>query len=294
VVPTQGNVTGTDNMVYAGDLQGNVWRIDISNSNPALWAVSVLYQTRDASGNIQPITTVPAVSLNPEFPQLPGTMVAVGTGELLGYPDLATTGVQTLYGIFDPPTGSASPLGFNGIPTRSNLAQQTVTTSTVSSSSGPITVLVESTVNPVNLPTQRGWYLDFNLASGYRFVTNPQIENGGVLVVTVYQPNSSPCTSGGNSWLLALNYATGGSFPTPILDVANTGQLNSTNQTANGLNPVGAYLPGVYASEPTIVQKNCTGPDCGAKVTQLSNGQEYVPSEAGGMTQRNAWWEVRQ
>jgi len=294
VVPTQGNVTGTDNMVYAGDLQGNIWRIDISNSNPALWAVSVLYQTRDASGNIQPITTVPAVSLNPEFPELPGTIVAVGTGELLGYPDLATTGVQSLYGIFDPPTGSASPLGFNGIPTRSNLAQQTVAISTVSSSTGPITVLVEPTVNPVNLPTQRGWYLDFNLATGYRFVTNPQIENGGILVVTAYQPNSSPCTSGGNSWLLALNYATGGSFPTPILDIANTGQLNSTNQTANGLDPVGAYLPGVYASEPTIVQKNCTGPDCGAKVTQLSNGQEYVPSEAGGMTQRNAWWEVRQ
>jgi type IV pilus assembly protein PilY1 len=294
VVPTQGNVTGTDNMVYAGDLQGNVWRIDISNSNPALWAVSVLCQTRDASGNIQPITTVPAVSLNPEFPQLPGTMVAVGTGELLGYPDLATAGVQSLYGIFDAPTGSASPLGFNGIPTRSNLAQQTVATSTVSSSTGPITVLVEPTVNPVNLPTQRGWYLDFNLASGYRFVTNPQIESGGILVVTAYQPNSSPCTSGGNSWLLAVNYATGGSFPAPILDVANSGQLNSTNQAADGLNPVGVYLPGVYASEPTIVQKNCTGPDCGAKVTQLSNGQEYVPSEAGGMTQRNAWWEVRQ
>ena len=294
VVPTQGNVTGTDNMVYAGDLQGNVWRIDISNSNPSLWAVSVLYQTRDASGNIQPITTVPAVSLNPEFPQLPGTMVAIGTGQLLGYPDLATAGAQTLYGIFDAPTGSASPLGFNGIPTRSNLAQQTVATGTVTGPSGPITVLVEPTVNPVNLPTQRGWYIDFGLAAGFRFVTNPQIEDGGVLVVNAYQPNSSPCTSGGNSWQLALNYATGGSFPSPMLDVTNSGQLNSGNETGSGQDPVGVYLPGVYASEPTIVQKNCTGSDCGAKETQLSNGTIYTLSEAGGVTQRNAWWEVRQ
>lgn len=294
VVPTQGSVTGTDNMVYAGDLQGNIWRIDISNSNPALWAVSVLYQARDASGNIQPITTVPAVSLNPEFPELPGTIVAVGTGQLLGYPDLATTSVQTLYGIFDAPSGSASPLGFNGIPTRTNLAQQTVAVSTVSSSSGPITVLVEPTVNPVNLPTQRGWYIDFGLAPGFRFVTNPQIEDGGVLVVNAYQANSSPCTSGGNSWQLALDYATGGSFPTPMLDVADSGQLNSGNQTASGQNPIGVYLPGVYASEPTIVQKSCTGADCGAKETQLSNGTIYTLGEAGGVAQRNAWWEVRQ
>jgi len=294
VVPTTGNVTGTDNMVYAGDLQGNLWRIDISNSNPSLWAVSVLYQTRDASGNIQPITTVPAVSLNPQFPQLPGTIVAVGTGQLLGFPDLTTTGVQTLYGIFDAPTGSASPLGFSGIPVRANLAKQTVATSTITGPGGAITVLVEPTVNPVNLPTQRGWYIDFGLAAGFRFVTNPQIEDGGVLVVNAYQPNSSPCTSGGNSWQLALNYATGGSFPEPMLDVTNSGQLNSANQTSSGQNPIGVYLPGVYASEPTIVQKNCTGTDCGAKETQLSNGTIYTLSEAGGVTQRNAWWEVRQ
>lgn len=294
VVPTQGNVTGTDNMVYAGDLQGNVWRIDISNSNPTLWAVSVLYQTRDASGNIQPITTIPAVSLNPLFPQLPGTMVAVATGQLLGYPDLATAGVQSLYGIFDAPTGAASPIGFNGIPTRANLVQQTVSTSTITGPNGPITVPVETTVNTPNLPTQRGWYIDLTFASGYRFATDPQIEDGGVLVVVAYQPNSSPCTSGGNSIEFGLNYATGGAFPVPILDVTGSGQLNSSNQTANGLNPIGVYLPGVYASEPTIVQKNCTGSDCGAKETQLSNGTIYTLSEAGGVTQRNAWWEVRQ
>jgi hypothetical protein len=79
-----------------------------------------------------------------------------------------------------------------------------------------------------------------------------------------------------------------------MIDVANSGQLNSGNQTASGQNPIGVYLPGVYASEPTIVQKSCTGADCGAKETQLSNGTIYTLGEAGGVTQRNAWWEVRQ
>jgi len=294
VVNTFGNVSGTANTVYAGDLQGNVWRVDITNSDPSSWVVSVLYQARDASGNIQPITTAPAVTLNPEFPQLPGTIVVVGTGQLLGISDLASTGVQTLYGIFDPPTGSASPLGFSGIPTRSNLVAQTLANSTVSGPSGAISVRVEPTVNPVNLPTSRGWYIDLALASGERIVTNPQVEAGGGVVVTTYQPNSSPCTSGGNSWLMVLNYATGGSFPQPMLDANGDGSLNSSDQTSSGLNAVGLSLGAVYASEPTIVQKGCTGNACGSKETQLSNGSVLPVGEAGGITQRNGWWEIRQ
>ena len=43
-----GEVAGYANIVYAGDLQGNLWRVDISNRNPALWAVTVLFQARDA------------------------------------------------------------------------------------------------------------------------------------------------------------------------------------------------------------------------------------------------------
>jgi type IV pilus assembly protein PilY1 len=294
VVNSYGNVSGAANTVYAGDLQGNVWRVDITNSDPSQWQVRVLYQTQDASGNRQPITTAPAVTLNPEFPQLPGTMVVVGTGQLLGFPDLTTTQVQTLYGIFDPPTGSASPLGFSGIPTRSNMVGQTLANSTVDGASGPVSVRVEPTVNPVNLPTSRGWYIDLSLATGERVVTNPQIESGGGVVVTTYQPNSAPCSSGGNSWLMVLNYATGGSFPAPMLDANGDGKLNTADQTSDGLNAVGLSLGGVYASEPTIVQKSCTGNNCGSKETQLSNGSVLPVGEAGGITQRNAWWEVRQ
>jgi type IV pilus assembly protein PilY1 len=91
---------------YAGDLQGNVWRVDITDPSPANWIVSVMFQTTDPGGAPQPITTVPAVTLNPKFPNLLRTMVYVGTGQLLGVPDLSTKQVQTMYGIYDPPTGA--------------------------------------------------------------------------------------------------------------------------------------------------------------------------------------------
>jgi len=132
-------------MVYAGDLQGNLWRIDISNSTPTSWTVSVILQARDHLGNPQPITAPPVATLNPKYPQLAGTMVFVGTGQLLGIPDLANLNQQTIYGVFDPPAGYATPL------TRADLVQQTLT-------AGVIGTTVVSTVsnNAVSIPTHQG------------------------------------------------------------------------------------------------------------------------------------------
>jgi type IV pilus assembly protein PilY1 len=291
VVNSYGQVSLPANTVYAGDLQGNVWRVDISNSNPTLWAVTAMYQARDNLGNMQPITTTPAVTLNPQFPQVLGTLVNVGTGQLLGLSDLTTTGTQSLYALFDPPSNSAPPLGFSGIPTRANLVQQTLTNSTADG----ITVQVETTVQPVTFPTNRGWYIDFNLAAGERIVTNPELGPGGAVILTTYQPNSSSCTGGGNAWLMVLNYATGGSFPLPELDLNGSTVLNAADQTASGLNPVGMSMGAVYASEPTVL--GGTGGAGGGSLTTLetsiSNGTVLNTEIRGQSMKRISWWEVR-
>ncbi|GAC1452376.1 MAG: PilC/PilY family type IV pilus protein [Steroidobacteraceae bacterium] len=307
VVNSSGQFAAFADTVYAGDLQGNVWRVDISNPDPALWAVAVIFQARDAAGNVQSITTTPAVALNPDYPRLLGTMVYVGTGQLLGLPDLATTGVQSLYGIFDPPTGAAPPLGFAGTPTRSNLEQQTLASATVAG----VAARVIATVQAVTLPSpDRGWYMDLSLAAGERIVTNPVIEPGGALVVTSYQPNANSCTGGGNAWLMVLNAATGGAFPLPELDLNGDGVLNRSDQTATGQNPVGVFLGSVYASSATLLsssggpppkQSPCPGPGpCpptvaagGYKLVSLSNGTVRSVADRAGGKQRISWWEVR-
>jgi type IV pilus assembly protein PilY1 len=275
--------------LYAGDLQGNMWRVDISNPNPASWLVSVIFQARDSGGNIQPITTAPTVTLNPDYPRLPGTMVFFGTGQLLGLPDLATTQTQTLYGIFDPPTGSAAPLGFVGTPTRANLVQQTLTNATV----GGVSVRVETSVNPVTLPTNRGWYVDFNLVAGERVVTNPEVETGGGVVLTTYQPNSNSCQGGGNAYLNVFNFATGGSFPLPELDINGDNQLNASDQAA-GKNPVSMYLGNVFASAATILPTSGnTGNITARKLVSTSNVKVQSTGDRGGTRQRSGWWELR-
>lgn len=289
VINSYGQNSAPADTVYAGDLQGNLWRVDITNAAPASWTVKVIFQARDSGNNPQPITTAPVVGLNPLFPGLLGTMVEFGTGQLLGVPDLTTLGTQTLYGIYDAPTAAAPPIGFAGIPRRANLVQQNMSSSTAAG----LSVLIESTVNPVNLPTNRGWYVDLNTASGMRMVTNPIIEAGGVFVATVYQPNTNPCLGGGNAWLFALNYATGGAFKLPELDLNNDGVLNAGDQAAGGTNPVAVSLGAGFASAVTLTQTKCTGNACNNKHVGRSNVSVATVNDRGGGKQRVGWWEVR-
>jgi type IV pilus assembly protein PilY1 len=300
-VNSYGQVSAPANTVYAGDLQGNVWRVDVTSSNPANWVVSVIYQTRDGSGNIQPITTAPAVTLNPFFPQTLGTMVYVGTGQFLGVADLSTTGVQSMYGIFDPPTGSA--LAFPGIPTRSNLVQQFLCND-VTANNVAVRVITGMAGNcsPPTAPNQvllpptagamRGWFVDLNLVSGERIISDPAIEAGGGVVFTTYQPNTSECVGGGSAWLMVLNYATGAAFPLPELDTNADGKLDSSDVGSTGKNPVGMSLGPVYASSVTFLPSGGAGGGT-MKLTAVSSKNVDTVLDRGRAKERISWWEVR-
>jgi type IV pilus assembly protein PilY1 len=305
-VNSGGQVAGLANIVYAGDLQGNLWRVDISNSNPALWGVTVLFQARDAAGNKQPITTKPVASLNPRYPQVLGTMVMFGTGEFLGVPDLTNENVQTIYGVYDPPSSYVTPL------VRANLLQQTLSTSTI----GAVQVRTISGTSPV-VPTNKGWYMDLSLLSGERVINDPRLESGGELVLTTYQPippAAGTCNASGSSYLMVINYATGGSFTSPQFDVNGDGKINTSDTVAMTVGtstvnvaPVGMSLGLVYASAPTIRSGSFTSGTGIALITESTPGLGVSGAGTGGATpviqpvilkgsskNRTAWWEIRQ
>jgi type IV pilus assembly protein PilY1 len=297
-VNSSGQLTQYSNLVYAGDLQGNLWRVDISNPNPTLWHVTVMFQARDASNHAQPITTSPVASLNPRYPAVLGTMVFFVTGQLLGTPDLASTQVQTIYGIYDPAPGYASPL------LRTSASMESEPLSYASSNSAAYIV----TGNALTIPTQQGWYVDLNLPAcpacvpaqlahtGERGVTDPRVESGGAVVLTTYQPNSNVCTAGGNSFLYVLDYA-GGSFTSPQFDLNHDGQINSSDTASNSsgatVYPVGMGLGAVFAAAPTIRTANMA--TAGAvKLITRSDGTIQTVVEKGNSKSRTAWWEIRQ
>lgn len=309
LVNSTGSLAGPANVLYAGDLQGNVWRVDISNANPGNWTASVLSQAVDSSGNPQPITTQPLVSLNPDFPRLPGVMVFVGTGQLLSTSDLTTTQTQSLYGLYDAmPNGSAI--------TRSNLVQQTLTAGSVLTVNLTTVNTVVASSNLVTLPSQMGWYIDFSLNPGERVITDPALV-ASELIVTTDQPSVADCQTNFDSWYYEFNYADGGRFPQPMFDVTESGSVSNSEPNVSGM-----FLGNVYSSGPRVVSgvlgggtenldilinESAVATAAGAYSSYGQNqlGQPCVVGSAGcnppvenagtraGNQSRTAWWEIR-
>lgn len=193
----------TVDFVYGGDLQGNVWRFDLSGATSASWSVSLLATVADSSGAPQPITAPPELGV------VNGKrMVYVGTGSYLGPSDVpgtsganaSATQQQSFYGLMD---------DLSGTPIPSPLRGQLVAQSATPAPNGEINI----TTNPVNLATKRGWVLDFAPSpSGERATTSPVLF-GGVLSFTTNTPSGDPCVPGGSSNIYFLNYSNGGAIP---------------------------------------------------------------------------------
>jgi type IV pilus assembly protein PilY1 len=277
-----GDLSSNATLVYAGDLQGNLWRIDISNVNPTLWTVTVLFQARNASGAMQPITTTPEVTLNPNYPRFVGEMVFVGTGQLLGVGDLSTTQVQSMYGVYDNNSAPTTPI------LRANMVQQTLTNITINLTGGGTLAGRTDTMNTVNLLQKGGWYVDLSLLSGERIISDPQIDSGAVIVTSI-QPSSNVCVGGDFSWLNLFNFATGGAF--------SSAPLTLTTQTVAGVS-----LGESYASSPQVEISDSGSSSREILVTESGTGTDIstngtVPIQGfymvGSTLHRTAWTELR-
>ncbi|HEZ8227813.1 TPA: pilus assembly/adherence protein PilC, partial [Neisseria gonorrhoeae] len=84
------DLDGTVDIAYAGDRGGNMYRFDLSDSNPDKWSVSTIFEGG------KPITSAPAVSRLADK-----RVVIFGTGSDLSEEDVVGTDQQYIYGIFD-------------------------------------------------------------------------------------------------------------------------------------------------------------------------------------------------
>ncbi|HFC1756152.1 TPA: PilC family type IV pilus tip adhesin, partial [Neisseria gonorrhoeae] len=84
------DLDGTVDIAYAGDRGGNMYRFDLSNSDPNKWSVRTIFE------GTKPITSAPAVSRLKDK-----RVVIFGTGSDLSEEDVVDTKEQYIYGIFD-------------------------------------------------------------------------------------------------------------------------------------------------------------------------------------------------
>jgi type IV pilus assembly protein PilY1 len=161
---------GDTDYVYQGDLQGNLYRFDVRDENPAVWSGDVLFD------GDQPIQTRPEIALGPNE----AVMVYFGTGKYVQAADLATEDQQSFLCIKD--DGTKVNL------TLSDLADQT------------------DVVHDVD--SFQGWRFDLVQGAGER-VTEPAAVVEGVVYFTSYAPRGGACSGGGQSWLYHVDFEDG-------------------------------------------------------------------------------------
>lgn len=211
-VPFDSNGNGLVDVIYAGDIKGNLWRFDVSSASPASWNVGIGGQPLFAGGISKPIIAPPTVSLHPNG----GQLIIFGTGKYLETGDTTNTDTQTIYGIWDHATSATV--------TGGQLVQQVITDAEVRT----------ATQLPVNYSAStKGWYFDLPV-SGERLTGVSTLRNGMFIFSTII-PSVSPCDFGGQSFVNAVDFLTGGMLPFPAFDINNNNRIGSDDGLSAGI-----------------------------------------------------------
>jgi type IV pilus assembly protein PilY1 len=198
--------------VYAGDVNGQLWRFDLTADTAADFKVST------NSSNVpvplfkapagQPITMRPATLGVKNV----GNMVLFGTGQLLTDADRTTTTTQAFYGILDKMQSNIETISIAN--NASDLVQQSVleeyTMSGGSNKQGTFRKVSanEIDVTDVTSNTKKGWYMNLPTSSE-RLVATPRIYANVIQFPTGVPISADQCTAGGTGWIMALNPLTG-------------------------------------------------------------------------------------
>jgi len=197
--------------IYAGDLQGNLWKFDVTGDVDN-WKVAdvvtdstskdPLFVAKDADGLRQAITAKPQVGFHPDG----GQMIYFGTGKYYAVNDQIIASppkVHTFYGIRD--------LGVQ-VESRANLQQQSILYEASKGSGINVRVVSNTTVD---YTSKKGWYMDLvspgvstSIAKGERVVNAPLLRDGRIIFTTLI-PTPDPCGGGGDSWLMEFDALNG-------------------------------------------------------------------------------------
>ncbi|HGM2512355.1 TPA: PilC family type IV pilus tip adhesin, partial [Neisseria gonorrhoeae] len=219
------DLDGTVDIAYAGDRGGNMYRFDLSNSDPNKWSAKAIFE------GTKPITSAPAVSRLKDK-----RVVIFGTGSDLTEDDVLDTKEQYIYGIFDDDKGTGTVKvtvqnGTAGGLLEQNLMQENKTLFLNKRSDGS---------------GSKGWAV--KLTGGQRVTVKPTVVLRTAFV-TIRKYNDGGC--GAETAILGINTADGGALTPrsarPIVPEANTAvaQYSGHKTTSKGKSiPIGCMEKG--------------------------------------------------
>jgi len=223
---------------YAGDLQGNLWKFDLTK---ATITATKLF----AAGANNPITSAPDIRRHPSS----GHIIYFGTGSLLSAADAKDTALQRVYGIWDGAPAGNTTLLTQTLSTETHTYTDNGGTPDDLTDDKVVSTTVRTNTNTVmDWATYKGWQVDLNI-SGERLVTKPTVRADRLQFVT-----HNPLTgTHGDAWLMQLNVLNGGTGSGVFLDLNLDGYLNDSDK-ANSKIPVGINLGNGSFSGPTIAR----------------------------------------
>ncbi|ENW4255481.1 pilus assembly/adherence protein PilC [Neisseria gonorrhoeae] len=219
------DLDGTVDIAYAGDRGGNMYRFDLSNSDPNKWSAKAIFE------GTKPITSAPAVSRLADK-----RVVIFGTGSDLSEEDVVGKDQQYIYGIFDDDKGTGTVKvtvqnGTAGGLLEQNLMQENKTLFLNKRSDGS---------------GSKGWAV--KLTGGQRVTVKPTVVLRTAFV-TIRKYNDGGC--GAETAILGINTADGGALTPrsarPIVPEANTAvaQYSGHKTTSKGKSiPIGCMEKG--------------------------------------------------
>ncbi|EPG0084438.1 PilC family type IV pilus tip adhesin, partial [Neisseria gonorrhoeae] len=219
------DLDGTVDIAYAGDRGGNMYRFDLSDSNPSKWSVSTIFEGQ------RPITSAPAVSRLADK-----RVVIFGTGSDLSEEDVVGTNPQYIYGIFDDDKGTVKVTVQNGM--GGGLLEQTLTKEN--------NTLFLSNNKASGGSNGKGWVV--KLKEGQRVTVKPTVVLRTAFVTIRSYTGNDKC--GAQTAILGINTADGGALTPrsarPIVpDHNSVAQYSGHKKTFKGKSiPIGCMEKG--------------------------------------------------
>lgn len=282
VYPVDMNNDFITDYVYGADLNGHIWKFDLTDATAANWQnkVTAFFTASFATPGDQPITAPLVVTPHP-LGKDKGVMIYFGTGKYLETADTSTDSAltQSFYALWDKLDGS--------VPTKNALLKQSILNE-IAKEKKVFRQVSNSSIN-WNAPKQTadaaqhlGWYLDFFVSGrstnqGEKMVSKPLVHDGKLLFTTLI-PNQNSCEFGGKSWLMTLNAENGGSLAEFSFDLNKDGQFDdqdkiTIDKQGNQAIPAGILSPVGMLTTPTLL----SSPDS-AQTTILLNGTTGIDS----------------
>ena len=286
---------GTADVVYAGDLLGNLWKFDLGDASSTKWSVAYksgtvnkpLFTAKSGTNGTGtsrlPITTVPQYA----YGAFDGSVILFGTGNAFETSDYPNTSVnQKIFGIWDRPAFKS---GNRALPTDlTTLAGRTLKRQ----DDGSITLA--GTAASVDWITQDGWYATLP-GSSEIMLADATVRAGTLIFTTIRPPQSGTyCTTRPDATLYVVDTLSGmakraalGTFTSNTGVISNAVGGSILDQKVKFL---GDRTNVAFKTKETCVAGTlgcvCSGSKCEKSITPTCNSGQKAPRIVGTNTSK--------